>query len=249
MAVGQLAAGLLAGRPERRSRRRAGRHADLRSVLAWSTDLLDGEERAVWRRLSVFEGGFTAEADDLAETIRAVAPGDPITVARLDETNMIRAERHGDFAGSHAVGDALRAADVDDRSWSIATALQTHHFAALDPPTALALIAESVDTMTWSDLAVALLVLDRTNELEILLEAMDESETMPTLRHYVPMLRGALAAQRGDEAGAVRDLDQAAGCTPETSATGSSATRTAAGSSRTRSSPGTAAGSPRRRSS
>ena len=62
MEILQIADGLLRGRSDRRARRRGGRQGDLRSVLAWSTDLLDDDERAVWRRLAVFEGGFTAEA-------------------------------------------------------------------------------------------------------------------------------------------------------------------------------------------
>ena len=62
MDIGEIAGSLLQGRSDRRSRRRSGRHSDLRSVLGWSTDLLDDDERHVWRRLAVFDGGFTAAA-------------------------------------------------------------------------------------------------------------------------------------------------------------------------------------------
>ncbi len=38
------------------------RHQTLRAVVDWSWDLLDDDERAVWRRFSVFAGGATLEA-------------------------------------------------------------------------------------------------------------------------------------------------------------------------------------------
>jgi len=48
------------------------RHQTLRNTIAWSYDLLPAEEQALFRRLSVFVGGFTLEA---LEAICA-APGD-----------------------------------------------------------------------------------------------------------------------------------------------------------------------------
>jgi predicted ATPase/DNA-binding CsgD family transcriptional regulator len=50
------------------------RQRTLRDAIAWSVDLLDSEERAFFRHLVVFEGGFTAEA------ATAVAGGDPLVV-------------------------------------------------------------------------------------------------------------------------------------------------------------------------
>jgi len=44
------------------SRTAAARHKTLRATLQWSYGLLDEDERALFRRLSVFVGGFTLEA-------------------------------------------------------------------------------------------------------------------------------------------------------------------------------------------
>ncbi len=41
---------------------RPGRHQALRAAIAWSEDLLEPEERTVFRRLAVFSGGFTLDA-------------------------------------------------------------------------------------------------------------------------------------------------------------------------------------------
>ncbi len=52
------------------SRATLRRHQTLRAALEWSHNLLDGAERAVFRRLGVFAGGFTME---LAQAVAADA--------------------------------------------------------------------------------------------------------------------------------------------------------------------------------
>jgi predicted ATPase len=56
------------------------RHQTLRAALAWDYDLLDGDERALFRRLSVCEGGFGL---DLADAVAGVAGG--LGIDLLDE--------------------------------------------------------------------------------------------------------------------------------------------------------------------
>ena len=81
----------------------------------------------------------------LAIRLRADAPDDPVVGARLDEIDMIRAEWRGDFITSHTLGDSLRSADADDRSWAIGTMIVTHHFGAIAPQKAGVLIDEMID--------------------------------------------------------------------------------------------------------
>jgi predicted ATPase/DNA-binding SARP family transcriptional activator len=73
------------------------RQATLAAALTWSHDLLTGTERAVFRRLAVFAGGFTlgaAEpvcADGLPEPVAAV-------ISRLVDKSLVAADTTGDTA-------------------------------------------------------------------------------------------------------------------------------------------------------
>ena len=75
------------------TRGRLQRHQTLRAVTDWSHDLLFEAERALFRRLSVFTGGWTLEAAE------AICSGDPIeavdvadTLARLVDKSLVIAD-------------------------------------------------------------------------------------------------------------------------------------------------------------
>jgi predicted ATPase/DNA-binding CsgD family transcriptional regulator len=70
---------------------RPARHQALRAAIAWSEDLLEPEERTVFRRLAVFSGGFTLEA---ARAVAAApASGDALdVVAGLVNKSLLRHE-------------------------------------------------------------------------------------------------------------------------------------------------------------
>ncbi|MET9610746.1 LuxR C-terminal-related transcriptional regulator [Streptomyces sp. NPDC006512] len=76
---------ILAGGP-----RADGRHRSVRAVLDWSHDLLDPQDRALLRRVSVFVAPFTAEA---AAEVAGSAPLEPAAVAdglgRLAEQSLL----------------------------------------------------------------------------------------------------------------------------------------------------------------
>jgi len=87
------------------------RHRSLRAVLDWSHELLDDEERAVFRRVAVFAGGFDLDAavavvcseDDPALGPAAVAD----LVGRLAEKNLL-APRRGQTRSSWRLLEIVR---------------------------------------------------------------------------------------------------------------------------------------------
>jgi predicted ATPase len=73
------------------------RQATLAATLDWSHDLLTDDERAVFRRLSVFAGGFALDA---AEEVCAGGLSEPVAVvvSRLVDKSLIAVETGGDRA-------------------------------------------------------------------------------------------------------------------------------------------------------
>jgi predicted ATPase len=84
------------------SRTSPARHQALRATLDWSHDLLEEDERAVFRRLAVFSGGFTLTAAG------KVAAGSDIPaermlelLARLADKSLLRVDHAGGDARYH----------------------------------------------------------------------------------------------------------------------------------------------------
>jgi predicted ATPase/DNA-binding SARP family transcriptional activator len=69
------------------------RHQALRATLDWSHDLLTDQERAVFRRLATFAGGFTLTAAEQVAAFGDIAACDVLDVlARLTDKSLLRAE-------------------------------------------------------------------------------------------------------------------------------------------------------------
>src|SRR5215469_4121058 len=75
------------------------RHQALRATLDWSHDMLDAEERAVFRRLATFAGGFTLEAAERVVSGGDLKPASMLELlTRLADKSLLRVE--------HARGDS-----------------------------------------------------------------------------------------------------------------------------------------------
>ena len=69
------------------------RHQALRATLDWSHDLLTADERAVFRRLAVFSGGFSLAAAERVAAFGDIAPGQVLDLlTRLADKSLVRVE-------------------------------------------------------------------------------------------------------------------------------------------------------------
>jgi predicted ATPase/DNA-binding SARP family transcriptional activator len=72
------------------------RHQALRATLDWSHDLLDDDERAVFRRLAVFSGGFTLTAAEQVATGSGIRPERTLELlTRLADKSLLRVDHVG----------------------------------------------------------------------------------------------------------------------------------------------------------
>ncbi|MFI7430490.1 AfsR/SARP family transcriptional regulator [Micromonospora sp. NPDC049836] len=107
------------------SRTALPRHQTLRAVVDWSWDLLDGGERALWRRLAVFAGGATLDAIErvCADPPAGTAVGPPADppAGTADRTPGGTAAGATDGAAPAAVADVLdRLAALVEKSLVVA---------------------------------------------------------------------------------------------------------------------------------
>jgi len=81
-----------------------GRHQTLRSAIDWSYDLLSEHERALFRRLSVFAGGF-----DLAAAEAIWPDGDPLDhLEQLVDKSLVTVEQLSDESVRYRLLETLR---------------------------------------------------------------------------------------------------------------------------------------------
>jgi predicted ATPase len=81
-----------------------GRHQTLRSAIDWSYDLLSEQERALFRRLSVFVGGF-----DLAAAEAIWPDGDPLDhLEQLVDKSLVTVEQLSDESVRYRLLETLR---------------------------------------------------------------------------------------------------------------------------------------------
>jgi predicted ATPase/DNA-binding XRE family transcriptional regulator len=81
------------------------RHRTMRSTLNWSHDLLSEPEQVLFRRLSVFSGGFTLEAAEAVGAVGEVEPGEALTLlGSLVEQSLVTAGPDADSAAGARYG-------------------------------------------------------------------------------------------------------------------------------------------------
>jgi non-specific serine/threonine protein kinase len=82
-----------------RSRTVLPRHQTLKAAVDWSYNLLSGEEKAVWRRLSVFVGGWTLEAGEVIGEGGEVGAGDVLDLlTQLVSKSLVLVDEQGGSA-------------------------------------------------------------------------------------------------------------------------------------------------------
>ena len=91
------------------SRTAAARHRTLRATLQWSYDLLSDSERALFRRLSVFDGGFTLEAAEAVGSVKGAGEGNVLDLlSGLVDKSLMVAEAEAEGARRYRMLEPVR---------------------------------------------------------------------------------------------------------------------------------------------
>lgn len=89
-------------------------HQTLRAAMDWSYDLLDGEERALFRRLAVFVGGFGLEAAEGACAGGGIEPGAILDLlARLVDKSLVAVEEAANGEARYRLLETIRRYGMD----------------------------------------------------------------------------------------------------------------------------------------
>ena len=85
------------------------RQRTIRATLDWSHDLLTGEQHILFRRLSVFSGGFTLKSAEAVGAGGAIDAGDVFgLLGRLVEQSLVRAEPGADAEARYGMLEPVR---------------------------------------------------------------------------------------------------------------------------------------------
>jgi predicted ATPase len=85
------------------------RQRTIRATLDWSHDLLTGEQHILFRRLSVFSGGFTLKSAEAVGAGGVVGAGDVFgLLGRLVEQSLVRAEPGADAEARYGMLEPVR---------------------------------------------------------------------------------------------------------------------------------------------
>ena len=176
----------------------------------WHGDFVTSHQMAEsLRSTDVDDRSWVIGTAIVAHHFTVVAPGRARrlvdeSVARLGE------EQRAIFLRAEAAineGRFAEAADEQLRGWGV------DRVDELTP----GVLGPAADVTVLSDLTVSLLLGGRTDEISPVLETIEEVGLPTTVSHYLPMLRSAAAASRGDAARALDDLAEAAASERRTS--------------------------------
>jgi hypothetical protein len=187
----------------------------MRAVIDWSHDLLDVDERALFRTLCVFVGGF-----DLAAAV-AVSGGDAAAVAdvlgRLVDKNLVAHQRRSDTAHRWRLLETVRAYALERLADGVDEARVRERHRAWALASATAMEAALDDTDGWRaafDLVVDDLrsVADQAGHHDGCVEAARSLAHLLYARRFLTEARARyeLAARHADPAAAAVDLRRAA---------------------------------------